>query len=140
VVEAIRDGISLVLGRAFPACGVHGDEGVRQGLSNPCFFVGLGEYRVSPLPCGLWEVRQAVDVVYFPEQDGAFGELWSVGPRVLSLLSTLLLPDSGMVRGTGLRCAVSDGLMHVHGTYRLRVRSVEWAEKMGELDHRRALG
>jgi len=135
VIEHIRDGISLALRRVFPACAVYGDTQVRQGLENPCFFVGLGEYTTLPLPCGLWEVRQMVDVTYFPEREGDFGEMWSVGPLVIAALSPLSLSDGSTVRGTALRCGLSDGLMHIHGVYRLRLKPVEWSEKMMELDH-----
>ena len=136
MIDLIRDGISLALRRGFPACAVYGDGQVRQGLENPCFFVGLGEYTMAPLPCGLREVRQIVDVAYFPEQEGDFGEMWSVGPQVIAILSALTLSDGSTIRGAALRCGLSDGLMHIHGVYRLRLKPVERSgEKMMELDH-----
>ena len=90
---------------------------------------------MSPLPCGMQEIRQVVDVTYFPEQEGDFGEMWSVGPQVVTVLSVLTLSDGNMARGVGLRCGLSDGLLHIHGVYRLRLKPVEWSEKMMELNH-----
>jgi len=136
VIEGILDGISLALTEAFPSCTVYGDERVRQGLKTPSFFVGLGECNLRPLPGGLTEQRQFVEVVYFPERQGDYGELWAIGPKALGLLGELALPDGGKVRGTALRCDVNDGLLHVRAVYTLRLRSVEGRVPMGDMTHR----
>ena len=140
MTEGILNGISLALAAAFPAYPVYGDSRVRQGLEAPCFFVGLGECSVKPLPCGLLGVRQGVDVVYFPEKREDFGEMWGITPRVLSLLETLTLPEDGMVRGSNLRCDIVDGLMHMRALYKLRLLPVEHREIMGDMAHRTRLG
>jgi len=125
VTEEIVNGISLALTEAFPGCPVYGDTRVSQGLETPSFFVGLGEHHAAPLPSGLLGVRQAVDVVYFPERREDYREMWGVGPRVLALLGELPLPDGSMLRGTNLRCDIVDGLMHMRAVYRLRLKGVE---------------
>jgi hypothetical protein len=125
VIEGILDGVSLALAGAFPDCRVYGDERVRQGLETPSFFVGLGECSLRPLPGGLLEQRQFVEVVYFPARQGDYGELWDVGPRVLGLLGELRLHDDSVVRGRALRCEVNDGLMYMRAVYTLRLRPRE---------------
>ena len=133
MTNAIVDGLSLALAQAFPACTVYGDERVRQGLKTPSFFVGLGECTQRPLPSGLLEQRQIVEVVYFPERQGDYAELWSVGPKALGLLGAPRLSDGGMVRGTALRCDVNDGLMHLRAVYTLRFRPMESRALMGDV-------
>ena len=125
MIEGILDGVSLALAGAFPDCRVYGDERVRQGLQTPSFFVGLGECNLRPLPGGLLEQRQFVEVVYFPARQGDHGELWGVGPKALGLLGELRLGDESMVRGRGLRCEVNDGLMYIRAVYTLRLRPRE---------------
>ena len=125
MISSILDGVSLALTEAFPACTVYGDERVRQGLKTPSFFVGLGEYSLRPLPLGLMEQQQFVEVVYFPERQGDYGELWAVGVKALGLLGELRLPEGDMVRGRRQRCEINDGLMHIWAVYTLRLQSVE---------------
>jgi len=132
-MDAILDGASLALAEAFPACTVYGDERVRQGLLTPSFFVGLGECSQRPLPCGLVEQQQIVEVVYFPERQGDYGEMWAVGPKALRLLGELRLAEGGAIRGRGQRCEINDGLMHIRAVYTLRLRPVESRERMGNM-------
>ena len=139
MINTILDGLSLALAEAFPNCAVYGDERVRQGLEAPSFFVGLGECGIRPLPCGLVEQRQIVEVVYFPERQGDYGELWGVGPKALGLLGEIALPDGGVVRGTARRCDISDGLMHIRAVYTLRLIPVESRALMGDVTHRTGL-
>ncbi|MCL2568596.1 MAG: hypothetical protein FWE12_04060 [Oscillospiraceae bacterium] len=136
MIEGILDGVSLALAEAFPKCTVYGDERVRQGLLTPSFFVGLGECRLRPLPGGLREQRQMVEVIYFPERQGDYGELWEVGPKALGLLGALRLPNGEMVRGMALRCDVNDGLMHIRAVYTLRLVPVMERGLMGDMRHR----
>ena len=140
MIEGVLDGISQVIARGFPGYPVYGDSRVRQGLETPCFFVGLGACNTAPLPGGLLGVRQAVDVVYFPENQEDYGEMWGVGPQVLPLLAVLTLPDGSRLRGTGLRCDVEDGLMHMRAVYRLRLIPVEHSKPMETLALRVGLG
>ena len=136
MVDSILDGISSALVAAFPGMAVYGDERVRQGLKTPSFFVGLGESGTKPLPGGLMELRQLVEVVYFPERQGDYGELWDVGPRARALMGELRLADGSMVRGTAQRCEMRDGLMHIRAVYVLRLRPVDTRVRMGEVWHR----
>ena len=133
MTDGILDGVSLTLAEAFPACAVYGDERVRQGLQTPSFFVGLGECKLRPLPGGLLEQRQSVEVIYFPARQGDYGELWAVGPKALGLLGELFLPDGSMVRGRAQRCEVSDGLMHIRAVYTMRLKPVESRALMSDL-------
>jgi len=136
VTDEIRDGISRTIATAFPDCGVFGDERVRQGLEPPSFFVGLGACSSSPLPGGLISFKQHVEVVYFPERQGDYGELWSAGTRALALLEQIPLTDGTFVRGVARRCAVNDGLMHIHATYHLRLKPAAHIDLMGDLQRR----
>ena len=140
MTEDILDGISLAIAAAFPGYPVYGDSRVRQGLEAPCFFVGLGEYSRRPLPCEFFEVRQAVDVVYFPQEREDYKEMWRLGPRMLPLLGELSLPDGTVIRGTALRCDIVDGLMHMRAVYKLRLQYMENPEIMEELAVRTRLG
>jgi len=77
-----------------------------------------------------------VEVVYFPERQGNYGELWGVGPKALEVLQTLCLPDGGMARGMALRCDVNDGLMHIRAVYTLRLIPMVERGLMGDMRHR----
>ena len=140
MIDGILDGISLALAEAFPNCAVFGDERVRQGLKTPSFFVGLGECKLRPLPNGLAEQRQHVEVVYFPERQGDYDELWAIGPKTLNLLGELRLSDGGQVRGTSLGCNINEGLMHLHAIYILRLKPIETTAPMGHMTHQTMKG
>ncbi|MCL2367680.1 MAG: hypothetical protein FWC72_01680 [Oscillospiraceae bacterium] len=133
MVDAILDGISRALADGFPACRIYGDERVRQGLKTPGFFVGLGTCKQRQLPGGMMQLRQSVEVTYFPEGQGDYKELWAVGTKALGLLDTLTLPDGSMVRGTTKTCDTGDGLMHLRATYTLRLKPTETSELMGDI-------
>lgn len=133
MVDGILDGVSGALMVAFPAYAVYGDERVRQGLDTPSFFVGLGECTVAPLPAGLRQVRQRVEVVYFPERQGDYTELWDVGPQALACMEQITLPDGSMLRGVDRRCFIHDGVMQIQAVYTMRLRPVEQRALMGEL-------
>ena len=138
MTQAIRDAISLMLATAFPQCKVYGDERVRQGLESPSFFVSLREGSVRPLPNRLMEQTQAVEVIYFPEQQGNQEELWSMGAQVAAQLAELCFPDGSAARGRGLRCDTNDGLMYIRASYTLRLKPSEPHALMGELEIRNA--
>ena len=133
MVDGVLQGVSGALAAAFPAYAVYGDERVRQGLATPSFFVGLGECVMAPLPGGLRRVRQVVEVVYFPERQGEYTELWAVGPRALACLEQITLPDGSMLRGMNLRRFIHDGVMHTQVVYTMRMRPVEQRALMGDL-------
>ena len=133
MVDGVLDGVSGALMTEFPDYAVYGDERVRQGLATPSFFVGLGECVTAPLPMGLRRVRQVVEVVYFPERQGDYTELWAVGPRALTCMEQIMLSDGSMLRGTGLRCFIQDGVMHIQAVFTMRLRPVEQRNLMGEL-------
>ena len=57
------------------------------------------------------------------------------GSSALGLLEELRLPDGGMIRGTGRRCDISDGLMYIRATYTMRLRPVDTRVRMGEIRH-----
>ena len=144
MTQAIFDGISLALARDFPEYAIYGDEKIAQGLETPAFFMGLGECRTRPLPCGLLEIQQTVNVMFFPGNKGDYSELWTIGPRALRLMRAIRLPDElGQVRGSTLSCAVVDGLMHVRGVYTFRVWEVDVdtpGALMRKMIHRTGLG
>lgn len=139
MISQIKDGISQTLASAFPDWKIYADERVEQGMDTPCCFVEMGEFGTNPLPCGMMELRQAVTVVYFPERQGDFNELWGIGPQVLTLLEQLRLPDGSMVRGSRCSCAVTDSLMQMRVTYRVRLRLRETTLHMEEMDRQTQL-
>ena len=129
----ILDGISKTLVAAFPGYMIFGDQRVRQGLKTPSFFVGLGEYSTRPLPGGLTELKQHAEVIYFPENRGDYQTLWNLGSRVLTCLEKIPLGDGSLARGQSRRCMINDDLLHIHATYRLRVKSTEQSALMGSM-------
>jgi len=137
VIDGILDGISRALAERFPACQIFGDERVRQGMQTPAFFVGLGECKLKSLPGRMLEQKQSVEVIYFPERQADYSELWAVGPSVLLLLGELRLSDGGIIRGAVRRCDISDGLMYIRAMYTIRLRPVDTRTRMGHLWHRR---
>jgi len=129
----LRDGISRNLAKAFPNCTIFGDERVRQGLKTPSFFVGLGEYSTKPLPSGLIEIKQHVELIYFPETEGDHQELWHIGHQALTCLEQIPLQDGSRTRGNSRRYWANDGLLHIHATYRLRVKETTQIALMGHM-------
>jgi len=139
VTHRILDGISKVLKDTFPTCQIFGDKRVRQGLPTPSFFVGLGEYSTKPLIGGLTQVKQHVEVIYFPENQDDYTELWNMAPKALAALEQIPLGDGSLSRGTSRRCMINDGLMHLHASYRLHLKSTERSVKMGDMKRQTGL-
>lgn len=133
MIGQIRDGVSLCLAKAYPEHTIYGDARVKQGLLTPCFFVGMGECTERTLPNGMREIRQMVEVVCFPEEQGEIAKLWEVGSEVMTLLSTLTLADGSKLTGVSRRCMMQDDLMHVYAVYYLRLRPVQEYGMMEEL-------
>lgn len=133
MTHKILDGISQTLKAAFPDCQIFGDKRVGQGLPTPSFFVGLGECSTNPLPGGLVKLKQHVEVIYFPERQGDYSELWKIGPKALTALEQIPLGDGSLTRGVSRRSTINDGLMHLHAVYHLRLIPREAIALMGEL-------
>jgi len=133
VTHKIADGISKALKEAFPDCTIFGDKRVRQGLPTPSFFVGLGECSTKPLPSGLTLLKQHVELIYFPETQDNYTELWRIGAKALAALERIPLEDGTLTRGLSRRCTINDGLMHIHAVYRLRLIPTETIALMGDM-------
>lgn len=129
----ILDGISKTLAKAFPNCTIFGDERLRQGLKTPSFFLGLVECSTKPLPGGLTELKQHVEVTYFPKTQGDYQELWNIGTQTLSCLEQIPLADGSSARGNSRRCTINDGLLHIRATYRLRLKPTQQTALMGNM-------
>lgn len=133
MTHKILDGISKALKEAFPDCVIFGDKRVRQGLPTPSFFVGLGECSTKPLPSGLTLLKQHAEVIYFPETQDSYTELWRIGAKALAALERIPLEDGTSTRGLSRRCTINDGLMHIHAVYRLRLIPTETIALMGDM-------
>ena len=137
MTHKVQNGISKALKEAFQNCQIFGGKRVRQNLPTPSFFVGLGECSTKPLPSGLILLKQHAEVIYFPETQDDYSELWHIGAKALAALERISLEDGTETRGLSRRCMINDGLMHIHATYRLRLIPTEEIALMGDMTRTR---
>lgn len=122
MIQEIIEGVAQVLYQTF------GDEykiyenDVEQGLQEPCFFLGVLQPSLSPLPGGRFLSQNPLDVQYFPASRRDNQTLLCVAERLQTCLELITLPDGAMVRGTERSYAITDNVLHFLVTYPVTLR------------------
>ena len=121
MLNDIITGIAKTLGDAFGSdYRVYIDD-VKQGLSEPCFFIAALQPEQSPLLGDRAVWRNPFVIHYFPRTPGDNGELYSAAVRLMYALRYITLPGGDLLRGRAMRYEAVDGVLHFFVTYNIIV-------------------
>ena len=121
MLNDIITGSAKALGGAFGSdYRVYIDD-VKQGLSEPCFFVAALKSEQSPLLGDRAVWRNPFVIHYFPRTPNANEELYGAAARLMYALRYIALPDGDPLRGRAMRYEAVDGVLHFFVTYTIIV-------------------
>lgn len=132
MIEGIITAISRQLNVYFPEEMVTAEQ-IEQGLAEESgFFIDILEPRRVPLVGQRWQQETLFDIQYF-----AFGaknqRLYAMAEELFSALEYITLADGSLLRGTAMRFALQDGVLHFFVTYTVFLYHREEKEKMALL-------
>lgn len=121
MLNDIVTGISKALGGAF------GDEyrvyknDVKQGLTEPCFFIATLKPEQTPMlgERAIW--RNPFDVHFFLKEPGTNKELYNAAQRLMYCLRYIALPNGDLLRGRTISYEAVDGALHFFVSYNMIV-------------------
>jgi len=121
LLNGIITGIAKALGAAFGSEYRVYENDVKQGLTEPCFFIALLKPERTPLlgDRAIW--RNPFDIHYFPRDGGANTELYQVAESLVDALRYISLPNGDMLRGTSMSYEAVDGVLHFFVNYNMVV-------------------
>lgn len=105
-----------------------------QGFHAPCFFVKLVDCHCELKLYNRYEVELNFDIIYYPKDEKhSAGELNGIGEEMLLGLEYIKY-DNGLIRGTGMRYEVHDGVLHFFVSYKFFIlRPINRGEFMQRL-------
>ncbi|MFC3788361.1 DUF6838 family protein [Paenibacillus sp. GCM10012307] len=123
-VNDVRHAVSRALDAAFPDVPIYGEE-IKQGLDPPCFFVKLFPV-VQERQQGRRYIRQHTFDIHFFPRGFETGRTETANEDIHQLSDMLYdvmeyIDCNGMIRGSGLRHEVVDGVLHFFVSYDLHV-------------------
>lgn len=121
MLNDIITGIAKALGGAFGSDYRVYINDVRQGLSEPCFFIAALKPEQSPLLGDRAVWRNPFVIHYFPRTPDANEELYDTAVRLMYALRYITLPDGGLLRGRSISYEAVDGVLHFFITYNVIV-------------------
>lgn len=125
MINNLIDGISIKLNQVFGDGFRIYSEDVKQGLTEPCFFIAvLNPSQVSMI--GKRSFRQhPFDVHFFPAVQDNNAELQGMASDLYEALEYLTLTNGDVVRGTSMNHEVVDGVLHFFVQYNMFIHKVE---------------
>ena len=125
MLNKITQGIAVKLASVFGEnCKIYQND-VAQGLSPPCFMIGVLKASVKPAVNGMIQGEYPFIVRYYPQNNGHNDELIDVAAELSDALEIITAPALGTIRGTGMHGEIVDGILHYNVTYTLRMRKTE---------------
>jgi len=121
MLNDIITGIAKALGNTFGSEYRVYMNDVKQGLTEPCFFIAALKPEQKPLlgDRAIW--RNPFDVHFFPKEPGTNEELYNVAVRLMYGLRYITLPDGDLLRGTSISYEAVDGVLHFFVNYNMIV-------------------
>lgn len=124
MINNLIDGISIKLNQVFGDGVRIYSEDVKQGLTEPCFFIAVLNPSNEPL-IGPRSFRQhPFDVHYFPAVQGSNLELQTMASNLYDALETITLTDGDTVRGTKMNHEVVDDVLHFFVQYNMFIKKI----------------
>ncbi|MCM1136759.1 MAG: hypothetical protein NC400_14440 [Clostridium sp.] len=106
---------------------------VRQGLQEPCFFIGVLQPEEQPLLGSRALRRNPLVIQYFPRVDGDNAEMLEAAGKMLDGLRFIRLLNGDLLLGRKMRYEIVEGILHFFVNYDLTVWRPEQRGKMEDL-------
>ena len=121
MLNDIITGIAQALGTTFGSEFRVYKNDVKQGFTEPCFFIATLKPEQKPLlgDRAIW--RNPFDIHYFPKDGGTNEELYNVAEYLMFGLRYITLPNGDMLRGTSISYEVVEGVLHFFVNYNMIV-------------------
>lgn len=125
MLDDIITGIAKALGATFGDAFRVYENDVKQGLTEPCFFIAALRPEQTPLlgDRAIW--RNPFDIHYIPKGGGTNAELYHVAEHLMFGLRYITLPNGDMLRGTSISYEVVDGVLHFFVHYNMVVNIIK---------------
>lgn len=125
MINNLINGISIKLNQVFGDGVRIYSEDVKQGLTEPCFFIAVLNPSNDQM-IGSRSFRQhPFDIHYFPEVLNNNNELQGMASNLYDALEYVTLENGDMVRGSKMNHEVVDGVLHFFINFNIYVRKVE---------------
>jgi len=121
MLNDIITGIAKTLGTTFGSEFRVYKNDVKQGFTEPCFFIATLKPEQKPLlgDRAIW--RNPFDIHYFPKDGGTNEELYNVAEYLMFGLRYITLPNGDLLRGLSISYEAVDGVLHFFITYNMIV-------------------
>lgn len=121
MLNDIITGIAKALGNTFGSEYRVYENDVKQGLTEPCFFIATLKPEQTPLlgDRAIW--RNPFDIHYIPKDGGTNAELYNVAEYLMYGLRYITTPKGDTLRGTSISYEVVDGVLHFFVNYNVVV-------------------
>ena len=121
MLNDIITGIAKALGNTFGSEYRVYENDVKQGLTEPCFFIATLKPEQTPLlgDRAIW--RNPLDIHYIPKDGGTNEELYNVAEYLMYGLRYITTPKGDTLRGTSISYEVVDGVLHFFVNYNVVV-------------------
>lgn len=121
MLNEIITGIATALGTTFgPDYRVYEND-VKQGLTEPCFFVATLKPDQTPMLGDRSHWRFPFDIHFFPKKPGTNEELYNMAEQLSLALRYITLPNGDLLRGLSISFEAVDGVLHFFITYNMTV-------------------
>lgn len=122
IIEAISVALNSEFGDDYE---IHMEE-IRQGLTEPCFFITCLNPSLKPLAWNRYQCTNQFCINYFPESEEKQQECNAVGERMIWCLEYITKDgDSKPIRGTKMNYEVIDGVLNFFVNYDCIVTKTE---------------
>lgn len=112
---------------------------VRQGLSEPCFFIGVLQPEQRPLLGRQARRFNPLVLQYLPRTAGDNAEMLAVAEKLLEDLAFIQLLNGDWLRGTNMRYEIQNGILHFFVNYNLTVKWPQQEQNMVDLSIKQGL-
>ena len=122
IIEAISVALNSEFGDDYE---IHMEE-IKQGLTEPCFFITCLNPSLKPLAGNRYQCTNQFCINYFPESEEKQRECNAVGERMIWCLEYITKDgDSKPIRGTKMNYEVIDGVLNFFVNYDCIVTKTE---------------
>lgn len=125
MVNDLIDGISIKLNQVFGDGVRIYSEDVKQGLTEPCFFIAVLNPLQTQVIGNRYFRQQPFDIHYFPAVQDNNNELQEMASDLFIALEYITLVNGDLVHGKEMRYEVVDGVLHFFVDYNMYVRKIE---------------
>lgn len=125
MVNDLIDGISIKLNQVFGDGVRIYSESVKQGLTEPCFYIAVLNPSQNQVVGNRYFRQQPFDVHYFPAASGNNEELQAMASDLFNALEYVTLINGDVIHGKNMNYEVVDGVLHFFVNYNMFVRRIE---------------